>query len=260
MKTGTTLKKPITNSEVKSGRTLVMGDIHGSFRGMVDVLNKCNYTALDTLIILGDLVDGYPDAATIIEHIIQMYTNNNAIILKGNHDKWLENYLTTGIADKLWLEQGGEITKKSVDAHLRANPSRWEVFVQFLRSMHLYYVDDQNRLFVHAGINPNLSLEQNKRIHGEDIFLWDRKLVQSAQFMQNSPESKVTFIPTQEMFTEIFVGHTSTEIFNSTKPMNFCNVWDLDTGAGYKGKLTIMDVNTKEYWQSDFSNKYYKHD
>jgi serine/threonine protein phosphatase 1 len=25
----------------------------------------------------------------------------------------------------------------------------------------------------------------------------------------------------------------------------------MDTGAGWAGKLTIMDVQTKEYWQSD---------
>ena len=30
-----------------------------------------------------------------------------------------------------------------------------------------------------------------------------------------------------------------------------CEVWDLDTGGGYEGKLTIMNVHTKEYWQSD---------
>ena len=33
--------------------------------------------------------------------------------------------------------------------------------------------------------------------------------------------------------------------------MNRCNVWNLDTGGGYEGRLTIMDINTKEFWQSD---------
>ena len=33
--------------------------------------------------------------------------------------------------------------------------------------------------------------------------------------------------------------------------MQRCNVWNLDTGAGYGYKLTIMDIDTKQYWQSD---------
>ena len=38
-----------------------------------------------------------------------------------------------------------------------------------------------------------------------------------------------------------------------TVPMNRCNVWNLDTGAGYRGRLTIMDIDSKEYWQSDMA-------
>jgi serine/threonine protein phosphatase 1 len=30
-----------------------------------------------------------------------------------------------------------------------------------------------------------------------------------------------------------------------------CNLIDLDTGAGWNGKLIIMDINSKQYWQSD---------
>ena len=36
-----------------------------------------------------------------------------------------------------------------------------------------------------------------------------------------------------------------------------CNVWNLDTGAGWSGKLTIMDVNSKEYWQADLTPDLY---
>lgn len=39
--------------------------------------------------------------------------------------------------------------------------------------------------------------------------------------------------------------------------MRRCNVWNIDTGAGWSGKLTIMDIDTKEYWQSDFVKELY---
>jgi len=34
-------------------------------------------------------------------------------------------------------------------------------------------------------------------------------------------------------------------------------VWNLDTGAGMSGKLTVMDIDTKEYWQSDLVTELY---
>jgi serine/threonine protein phosphatase 1 len=33
--------------------------------------------------------------------------------------------------------------------------------------------------------------------------------------------------------------------------MQGCNVWNIDTGAAFTGKLTIMDIDTKNFWQSD---------
>ena len=35
------------------------------------------------------------------------------------------------------------------------------------------------------------------------------------------------------------------------------NVWNLDQGAGYGKKLTIMNVETEEYWQSDMVSELY---
>ena len=28
-------------------------------------------------------------------------------------------------------------------------------------------------------------------------------------------------------------------------------IWNLDTGAAFKGSLTIMDIDSKEFWQSE---------
>ncbi len=35
-------------------------------------------------------------------------------------------------------------------------------------------------------------------------------------------------------------------------------IWNLDTGAGWEGKLTVMNVDTKEYYQSDPVEDLYK--
>ena len=64
-------------------------------------------------------------------------------------------------------------------------------------------------------------------------------------------ESDALYPKRLKLFTEIFIGHTPTTRINKTTPVNKANVWNLDTGAAFKGPLTVMDVHTKEYWQSD---------
>ena len=56
-------------------------------------------------------------------------------------------------------------------------------------------------------------------------------------------------------YRDIFIGHTTTETYKTLEPVHVCNVWDIDTGAGWSGKLTIIDVESKEYWQSDLGDK-----
>jgi len=34
-------------------------------------------------------------------------------------------------------------------------------------------------------------------------------------------------------------------------PMQGCNVWNVDTGAAFHGKLSAIDIETKEVYQSD---------
>lgn len=53
------------------------------------------------------------------------------------------------------------------------------------------------------------------------------------------------------LYKEIFIGHTPTLHLGIKEPVNKANVLNLDTGAAFTGSLTIMDVESKEFWQSD---------
>jgi len=44
---------------------------------------------------------------------------------------------------------------------------------------------------------------------------------------------------------------------NTITPMKADIITNLDTGAGYKGRLTLMNVDTHEYFQSDSVEKLY---
>src|SRR5213079_323864 len=96
--------------------------------------------------------------------------------------------------------------------------------------------------------NPNFSLESQ----GSEKLLWDRELVHSA-WKKSKEDNEYKF----SSYEEIFLGHTPTQNFQSDLPLNFCNVWDLDTGAGWAGPLTIMNIQTKEFWQSEPTSKLY---
>ncbi len=34
-------------------------------------------------------------------------------------------------------------------------------------------------------------------------------------------------------------------------PMKACNVWNIDTGAAFYGRLSAMNIDTKQFIQSD---------
>jgi serine/threonine protein phosphatase 1 len=48
-------------------RTIVVGDIHGGLRALIQVLEKANVTPKDTLIFLGDYVDGWSESPQVLD-------------------------------------------------------------------------------------------------------------------------------------------------------------------------------------------------
>lgn len=259
MELAVNITRPNTKIDTYTPRTFVIGDIHSTYLALADLIDKIGLREKDTLIFLGDYIDGYPDPVNTIKYIIDLSSQYNVIKIKGNHDLFLEKYLKTGIPPYGWFINGGKTTFNQVKSYLKNNPQEYDLFMDFFNSLHNYYIDDNNNLFIHGGFDYKKSLYENKRFYGEEIFYNDRELVQKAFNLHNSNKNKVNFLPTQEMFKEIFIGHTTTEIYDKKeyKPLNFLNVWLLDTGAGWTGKLCAMDINTKEYWMSDFTSIYY---
>jgi serine/threonine protein phosphatase 1 len=54
-----------------------------------------------------------------------------------------------------------------------------------------------------------------------------------------------------KLYKEIYIGHTPVTKIEETAPVNKACVWNVDTGAAFRGPLTIMDVDSKAYWQSE---------
>jgi len=118
-----------------------------------------------------------------------------------------------------------------------------------------YYIDEQGRCFVHAGVNSFFTFTcQHPSIH-----YWDWELRASAWEWQinKSLDSDQPPFELKTEFREIYLGHIPTTQWNVTVPMQGANIYNLDTGAGHRGKLTIMEIESKKFWQSYLFAKLY---
>ena len=209
-------------------KTFVIGDIHGAFKALKICLEKSNFDYdLDTLICLGDIGDRSPDVVECIDEVLKI---KNLIYIRGNHDRWLMDWFFGENASLMWLAQGGQVT---MNAYVR-NEDKLSEHWEFFQRSKLYFIDDENRIFVHGGFDPKIPIEEND----EDYLLWDRTFIKR----KNSHNI--------EGYKEVFVGHSNIWCISEV-PMRYTNIWFMDTGAGGGGRLSIMDVDTKEVWQSD---------
>lgn len=274
-----------------SKRNLAIGDIHGAHIALQQCLDRCGFDYVnDTLITLGDICDGWSYVYESIEILLKC---KNRIDIIGNHDAWFSEWLQTGIHPDYW-DQGGSRTARSYLRNAGKDENEFAMnwgyteygqekrmftfdlnledippsHIAFFKNQHLYYLDDNKRLFVHGGFDKDFTLMENKRNHPSD-FYWNRTLWNQALSVHEG--ERLNFI---EEFSEIFIGHTQTTIWTRFKslpgslvllpiqnddcpPMHADIIWNIDTGAGSNGKLTIMDIDTHEYWQSDQVNTIY---
>ena len=71
-------------------------------------------------------------------------------------------------------------------------------------------------------------------------------------------EKDSVFYPKRlKLFNEIYIGHTPTVNYKIDVPMHKANVWNIDTGAAFMGKIACLDIETKEFWQSDIVQTLY---
>ncbi|MBZ9787079.1 metallophosphoesterase [Psychroflexus sp. CAK57W] len=227
-------------------RTLAIGDIHGGFRALEQVLERAEVTKDDQLIFLGDYVDGWSGTPELLSYLIQLKEEQECMFIRGNHDDLVLDWFRTGESNPKWLEHGGKSTMK---AYKEVSSTVKSLHRQFLENLTNYHIDKQNRLFLHAGF---------ANLHGPaaefypNTVYWDRSLWEMVKAMDKSLSPEDDFYPTRlKLFNEIYIGHTPTTRMGKTEPVNLANVWNIDTGAAFKGPVSLIDVDTKEVWQSD---------
>ena len=227
-------------------KKFVIADIHGNIKALKQCLERSNFNYdEDMLIVLGDLCDGYKYVKDCIDELLKI---KDYVFVLGNHDKWALDWIETGYIEPNWNRQGGENTLKSYGYE---KPP--QAHIDFLNNYHGVYIvekEDKRYIFVHGGLDWKKPLKEQK-LH--DI-IWDRKLLHAA-WMTHTKTKKPNHMYTD--FDKVFLGHTTTQFYKTVEPMFVCNIVALDTGAGWDGKLTIMDIDTLEYFQSDWCHELY---
>lgn len=230
---------------MKKQRTLVIGDIHSGLKALQELLDKAEVTIDDRLIFLGDYVDGWSQATETIDFLIALDKTHTCIFIRGNHDALCHEWLLHKTDNPLWFKHGGEAT---VNSYNKASDETKIAHIRFYKNLQNYYLSDDGCLFLHAGFTnlKGVAFEFNPV-----TFYWDRTLWELVLAMSTNLEQKEEFYPKRlSHYKEIYIGHTPVTRIGKTTPQNYANVWNVDTGAAFKGPLTILDIHSKEYWQS----------
>jgi len=155
--------------------TYAVGDVHGRLDLLERAFNRIAVHAgarSHRVVMLGDYVDRGPDSSGVVAFLMRRQAEADVVCLKGNHEDMLLRTLAgEDGALRAWLANGGLETLRSyrarADSDLRgALP---ETHVDWLSRLPLT-ARDPHRIFVHAGLEPDLPLE----LQDEATLLWIR--------------------------------------------------------------------------------------
>lgn len=103
-------------------------------------------------------------------------------------------------------------------------------------------------MFIHAGFTNLKGVDYE---YFKPSFYWDRTLWETALSLNPNLSEENEFYPSRlKLYNEIYIGHTPVTRIGKTIPFQVANICNVDTGAAFKGPLSILNVETKEFWQS----------
>lgn len=219
-----------------AGRTIAIGDIHGCSTALAALLEVVRPCPEDTLVTLGDYIDRGPNSRGVLDQLTFLARRCCLIPLLGNHEELLLGALRDTAALRRWLGCGGAVTLESygwVPGSSRRSLSDWipGQHVHFLESLRSYHETDTH-LFVHAGVMPELPMDQQPSL----VLRWR---VTDASNVSRHASGKV-----------IVVGHTP-QISGEVLDLGFLVC--IDTNCVRGGWLSALDVDTGQLWQASAS-------
>jgi serine/threonine protein phosphatase 1 len=195
----------------KMKRKIVIGDVHGCFDELMDLLDKASVAKDDLIVSVGDFLDRGPKSVPVLDFF---RSSPNRVAIMGNHERKHVNGT---------LSRAQQMTKVQFGASYgRA--------VEWLRALPYFYEDD-DAVVVHAALVPGIPLQDQAEailcgtMSGErrcrkvlggrnwfDVYEEDKPVIFGHKVMGNRP---------------LIIGH---------------HIFGIDTGACHGGYLTAVSV------------------
>ncbi|MEF8815731.1 MAG: metallophosphoesterase family protein [Salinibacter sp.] len=207
-----------------------IGDIHGCLQSLNSLLARLDPSPDDHLLFVGDYIDRGPNSKGVIDRLLALREEVPCTFLRGNHEAMMIDYLESG-SFSLWRMNGGVSTLQS---YLKDGTSEVHIpapHAEFVRDTKRYHETD-DFLFVHAGLRPDLTVEENLERSDEEVLLWERGHLEATEFAWEKT---------------VVCGHTP-----QPEPISQEELILIDTGCVYHmkpgmGRLTAVHLPEREF-------------
>jgi predicted MPP superfamily phosphohydrolase len=199
-----------------ASRTIVVGDLHGCYDELQDLLEKVAFTEDDRVISVGDLITKGPKNREVLA-LFMSDKRFTAVI--GNHDLALR---------RRWNGEKFKLKASQKPTHKELKKEK-ENFLPFLNQLPFMIELDQH-LIVHAGLRPNVALHSQTT---EDLTEL-RSLGPNREARHGDP-----WYDAYDGEKMVLFGHWPAE-----EPRRGKNALGLDTGCVYGHRLSAYIIET----------------
>ena len=202
-----------------SGRTIVVGDIHGCFDELQDLLDLVQLKPNDRVAAVGDLIVKGARSAEVLDLFIR---DKRFLSVVGNHDRALR---------QSWRGASVRLTSAQRTTRLELSPAR-ERYHHYLESLP-FHIDLGSYLVVHAGVRPGLPLDRQSTSDLTEL-----------RTMGANPSSR-RGVPWYQVYNDrkiVLFGH-----WPALAPRRGPRAIGLDTGCVYGYHLTAYIIESNEF-------------
>lgn len=251
-------RQPLWNNKRdERGAFDIIGDVHGCFDELQELLEKLGYKVERNAqnffdvqspsnrkaVFVGDLVDRGTNSPDVLRLVMSMTRDGKAFCVPGNHDAKLFKYLS---GRQVTVSHGLAETVAQLE---NESPEFRHEIAEFIDSLVSHYVfDDGNLVVAHAGMKENLQGRGSGRVR--DFALYGETTGETDEF---GLPVRYNWAADYRGRATVVYGHVPTP-----NPEWLNNTICIDTGCVFGGKLTALRYPEKELVSVAAKQVYYE--